>query len=425
MRWTTWALLCFLVGGCKTQTEGNLSDFEVGNEGFVRVNPVDPTQLILNGREFRFANANSYSMLDSKAAADKQLAQVKAMGFNALRMWGFNNGEKYSPNPLQTAPGVFPEASWQLLDYVIAQAGRAQIKLILPLANYWAEYGGIDLMAEWAGHPKETRFNYDREVFYADPASRKIYAATVLHMLNRVNTITGIAYKNDPTIMMWEPINEARCRSDPTGKLVADWLSWASKLIKDNAPLQLVGSGTEGFFSNYPGFDTYPWQAGRVNELREIDGTVSSSEAEGSYFELDCKIPTIDLCSIHAWPFQWFIEPRDRPDLFMAQWIDEHIKFMKSSPAYRKPLYLAEFNLQIIRAEGAPAFARRDAVLEYGFFDQAKGRRVLRKGIAGVGVWNITAAPEAKDAALSFDIFCPEDRSSCAIIQEFNRLHTR
>lgn len=39
-------------------------------------------------------------------------------------------------------------------------------------------------------------------------------------MLTRVNTINKLAYKDDPTILSWELINEPRCPSDLSGKTV-------------------------------------------------------------------------------------------------------------------------------------------------------------------------------------------------------------
>jgi endo-1,4-beta-mannosidase len=35
--------------------------------------------------------------------------------------------------------------------------------------------------------------------------------------MTRINSITNEAYKDDPTILAWELINEPRCPSDPSG----------------------------------------------------------------------------------------------------------------------------------------------------------------------------------------------------------------
>lgn len=36
-------------------------------------------------------------------------------------------------------------------------------------------------------------------------------------LLTRKNHLTGVLYKDDPTILAWELINEPRCITDPTG----------------------------------------------------------------------------------------------------------------------------------------------------------------------------------------------------------------
>lgn len=424
-----WCLLpCALSPACKTVTDSGLATDESATQNevvnlfdFVRVNPLQKSELMLKGAPYRFSAANSYSMLKSKDAADKQFAMMKEMGVNALRMWGFWNGGSDS---LQPSLGNYSEKKWEILDYVIARAGKENIKLILPLANYWDEFGGIVLLNKWVGHPDESKLYHDREIFYRDDKSKKLYQDYVIHMLNRRNTITGIRYKNDPAIMMWEPMNEARGRSDVSGWTVANWLAWASKLIKDNDPNHLVGTGTEGFFKTHARYKYYPWQAGNPPPSKRPNGKIENTVPEGSYFELDCKIPTIDLCSIHAWPFQWFIEPSDKPDEFLAAWIDEHIDFMKSSPEYNKPLYLAEFGWQLFRKDGDSALATRERVFKNAYFKNISSKPELRSGIAGIGFWNMSENEYPDPNNLTFDVTCPRDKNLCAIIKDFSRMQT-
>ena len=39
--------------------------------------------------------------------------------------------------------GVFSEKVFKGLDYVIAEAGRRNLRLILALSNYWHHFGGM------------------------------------------------------------------------------------------------------------------------------------------------------------------------------------------------------------------------------------------------------------------------------------------
>jgi hypothetical protein len=59
-------------------------------------------------------------------------------------------------------------------------------------------------------------------IFSSDISSIFLYLLTLAYILlqsilTRRNSITGIEYRNDPTIFAWELINEPHCMSDASG----------------------------------------------------------------------------------------------------------------------------------------------------------------------------------------------------------------
>jgi len=49
------------------------------------------------------------------------------------------------------------------------------------------------------------------EDFFLDYGTRLLYMAHVCKCINRVNTVTGIRWRDDPTIFSWNLMNEPRC----------------------------------------------------------------------------------------------------------------------------------------------------------------------------------------------------------------------
>ncbi len=488
--------MCFFVFAQRT-----VAEVPQPHGGFVTA---EGTKLKLNGGGFYFSGVNSYSILYSEAEAEQQFEILSDMGANVLRFWGFWNGEDLNPQldedgriirqgtpdtdiygryVLQSKPGVYPEQGWRRMDYAIYLAHVYGIKLIIPLMNQWPEFGGIDLYLNWVGidinpppafeghyrrenhikeyrglfwdstNPNEPRMNNltdkEKKAWLSASANvKQIYLDYVTYMLNRVNTYTGIAYKDDPAIMIWEIFNEPRF--GPWGgnsdcDKVTKWLADAAAHIKSIDKNHLVATGEEGFMregTNSLGRVTYPWKAG---------------SGEGIDFEMTAGLDDIDILSIHSWPFQWnlwetsegdngrdlsstkeYSDPETGAPLFekfVAEWIEEHVRIAEE---HNKPIYLGEFGYQILRA-GESTLGLRDSIFQ-ATYDTCKTAE-----ITGATVFNILASHDVDSAVYTgpmerktmlmgqindvimphdldykFDVYCPEDESTCNIIREFS-----
>ncbi|GFH14503.1 uncharacterized protein HaLaN_10569, partial [Haematococcus lacustris] len=87
--------------------------------------------------------------------------------------------------------------------------------------------------------------------FYSSPKARALYKQHITSVTSRVNSLTGVAYKDDPTIMGWDVMNEPRCPGcdSPTNKAFhTSWLQEMSDHVAAAAPKQLIMLGSEGFF---------------------------------------------------------------------------------------------------------------------------------------------------------------------------------
>ena len=103
--------------------------------------------------------------------------------------------------------GQYNEAAFQALDQIIAEADKAGVKLILTLTGNWRTADGLYGYVIWGGgqHPEE---------FFVNPAVIQLYKNHQAAMANRMNTITGRMYKDEPAIFAWDLINEPRSACD-------------------------------------------------------------------------------------------------------------------------------------------------------------------------------------------------------------------
>lgn len=292
------------------------------------------TQFIIDGKPFYFNGWNSYWMMDhavdvSNRHRIRAILQTGAkMGLTVCRTWAFNDGDNY--NSLQIAPGRFDERVFRALDYVIAEARHNGIRLMLCLVNNLQAYGGKTQYVKWAWD-EGFGLSSSNDSFFYDPSIRRYFKNYVKTVLTRKNSLTGIEYRDDPTIFAWELINEPRCMSDKSGDTLQDWIQEMSTFIKSIDSNHLLTVGLEGFYG--------PKSPKRLTVNPEI-----WASDMGTDFIRNSKIPTIDFASVHIYPDHWSHNPKFKYKLkFIAKWMLSHIE--DGDKELKKPILFTEFGL--------------------------------------------------------------------------------
>ncbi|MBN8707145.1 MAG: cellulase family glycosylhydrolase [Bacteroidetes bacterium] len=98
------------------------------------------------------------------------------------------------------APGRFNEEAFVALDQVFKVANEEGVRVILPLVDNWKWWGGPAEYAAFRGK--------EADAFWTDPELIADFKKTVEFMVNRVNTLTGVPYKEDKALFGWETGNE-------------------------------------------------------------------------------------------------------------------------------------------------------------------------------------------------------------------------
>jgi mannan endo-1,4-beta-mannosidase len=337
----------------------------------------DGTALTLNGESFYFSGTNNFWLADpwtSKEAVTNFFEAAEELGVTTVRTWLFCALSKQdAPHPLQPTTehvrdGTITEAAGEHFDHVIDQAAKHSIRLIFPLTNYWGAYGGMDAYLKASDTASD---DYATADFYTDEDAQEYYRKFVETMLTRENTITGVQYKDDPTIMVWELANEPRAPKSAFDDgvsnvdVLGDWIADASTYIKSIDDNHLVSTGSEGFYADNPAY-VYTRQGW-----------------EGQSFTNHHAIDTIDVCSLHLYPTSW---GKSDVEEFGTHWIREHVQDAREEVG--KPVYLGEFGVEVPRNQiggAAPEeMERRNRIYDewYGVLDDMDANGAL--------VWQFT-----------------------------------
>jgi mannan endo-1,4-beta-mannosidase len=338
--------------------------------GFVGVSG---SRFVLDGRPFRFVGANVAVMYkdEDRQRMPETLRAAAADGIRVIRVWANGEGgpDDIKPvgadrsdwprtHPFRWAPGNWNEDELIHLDHVLAEAPQDNLRVQLTLANWWRDTGGVTQYLYWAGVKDAADEHYpfgvnvDRAMlFYTNDEARRLYREHVEKIILRRNTVTGRLYRDDPTIMGYELVNEAQA---PTGRWEERraWFKEMSSFVKSLDPDHLITPGDWGFRS--------------AVERRE--------------WLKDHALPNIDYCDVHNYPREDLDSFVDSPEA-LKSFIDNRAA---AAFSINKPLVFGEFGMS---RDGYKDSSQVEWLRAY--FEGAS-----RDAVAGAMFWIVTPDPD-------------------------------
>jgi len=288
-------------------------------------------------RPFRFAGTNCYFLQEEGARealgwesyegrVEEAMRKVAGLGLTVMRAWAFHD-DPDNPAAVQTAPGVYREEGLRGIDLAIALAARHGLRLILSLGNYWEDYGGVPQYLRWHGLDPARPHR-----FFTEPAVCEHYAGHIRAMLRRKNTLNGIPWGRDPSVLGWELMNEPRgVGLGEQGETFCRWVDRMAGVVRAEAR-QLVLTGEEGMGDDLQAETWEPVGAGWMT------GDTGQDFARNTAL--------VDVASVHLYPEDWGWAPGQAAEAG-RRWIEEHAAAAARSG---RPLVVGEFG---IRNEGA------------------------------------------------------------------------
>ena len=330
------------------------------------------TRFVIDGEPFRFVGANVAVMYrdEDRAAMPETLRRAAEAGMGVVRVWAFGEGgpQDIGPiadfadwprtHPFRWAPGQWNEEAFVHLDHVLAEAQRNNLRVQLCLTNWWRDTGGVTQYLRWAGieDAADVRFpfgiNPDRAMlFYTNETTRRLYREHLEKLATRRNTVTGVLYRDDPTILGWELMNEAQAFTGRWHERRA-WFVEMSNYLKSLDSNHLITPGAWGY----------------------------RTAAERREWLADHRLPSIDYCDVHNYPREDADSSVDTPRA-LREFIENRAA---AAFSINKPLVLGEFG---ISPDGYNGISQSDWFR--GFFDAN-----LRSGAAGAMFWIFTPDPK-------------------------------
>ena len=214
--------------------------------------------LLLGGQKARFfganvandigtvssANGNAYggtvvsgNYITTHSQVDAVLNSAQAMGMSVIKATLAVKTTNLV-NAVQPTLGVFNTAALDPIDYTLQQCALRGIKVVIPFCE---QYTSKPWYVSVTGGGSVDNF-------YTRTATINAYKAHISFVLNHINQYTGIALKNDPTVLCWATGNEllAGAPGYPGYSVWGDDIGHHIKVVE--GALQLVQDGHYGFY---------------------------------------------------------------------------------------------------------------------------------------------------------------------------------
>jgi mannan endo-1,4-beta-mannosidase len=297
------------------------------------------TAFSVDGKSFFVTGVNNhYLTFGSRDEVTRVLDDAVAMGANVVRtflqptigsldgsvatIWNWRSGADASDLGVRGAYLLYwdPHESgmaindgpngMEKVDFLIAEAGKRRLRLIIAFQDFWAYAGGAQQMRAWYGSRDKSGF------FFDDPRTKRDYRTWVSHVVQRVNSLTGLAYRDDPTIMAWELMNEGNAHPET---LRLAWTAEMSAYVKSLDPNHLVSSG-------------------HANIAAKLSERLS-----------DLTIQTLDFGTWHGYPLYY--------KLTVQQFNDIITEYCQLGASAMKPVLLEEFGYARSNPDAAEVYA--------------------------------------------------------------------
>lgn len=311
--------------------------------GFVTV---DGLGFRRDGRPYRYAGANIWygawlgadAAYGDRARLTRELDRLQALGIRNLRILG---SAELSPLTNSITPGFrdqsarYDEALLTGLDWTLAEMAKRDMTAVIYLTNFWEWSGGMMTYLSWVNGGRFINMNDPAHpwpqfpdwnaAFYASGQAQALYRDYIRAVVTRTNSITGVRYAADPTIMAWQLANEPRPGGSDAVALASlphfyRWVDETARFIKTLDPQHLVSTGSEG-----------------LKGAIEREAIVLATHRPRS----------IDYLTTHIWPNNWswmdagnLAGTYDAGAARVADYIAAHVRMART---LGKPLVIEEF----------------------------------------------------------------------------------